>query len=314
MPERFKQVIETPNLNYLSDEGLYRRFDPEPLVQDYRTRKELAEEFRQRLDSPEFAEEMTKPSSGRYWNIAFEKMTYDSWRAVVDRHLTPDQSSMDGWIRVKEPAATIYMGMLARYLASKDPQYVQPSTDHAEYEDIIYRCGSNSEPLPGMALSLKNLLPRVAPDTELREVVGFRNQRREELLYLRRFVDEVQTKLSKCESQEEAKLVITQFQEQLELGAQTIQRVMKERGIRCVVGTLRTIFSAKSSAWLALLGGGAGTLGGDPMVAVVSGAAGYVAGGAIELANYVLDARVKNRVQQESPFSYLYSAKQEGII
>lgn len=314
VPKRFKQVIDTPDLRYLSDEGIYRRFDPKLLLQDYRMSENFAKEFRQRLDSPEFAEEMAKPSSGRYWNIALEKMNHDSWQDLVNRDLTSDQFSMDDWIRVKKPAATIYMGLLAHYLASKDPQYVQPSTDHVEYEDIIYRCGSHSEPFHGMALSFKNLLPRVSPDTELREVVEFRNQRREELLHFRNFVDEVQTKLSKCENKEEAKLVITQFQEQLELGASAIQRVMEERGIRSVVGTLRTIFTAKSPTWLALLGGGAGAVTGDPIITVVSSTAGYVAGATIELAHYVLDTRAKNREQKESPFSYLYCAEQEGII
>lgn len=314
VPERFKQVLETPGLKYLSDKGLYRRFDPEPLVEDQRTSEELAKEFIKRLDSPEFAEEMKKPSSERYWGIAFEKMTINCWEAVVDRELTPDRSYPDEWIRVKEPAAAIYMGMLARHLALKDPQYVQPSTDHAEYEDIIYRCGSHSVPLPGMALAVKNLLPRVSPETELRKVVDFKNQHHEELLHLRSIVDEVQGKLCKCESQEQAKLLITQFREQIELGVQAIQRVMKERGIRGIVGTLRTIFSAKSPAWLAVLGGGTATLVGGPLVAAVSAGAGYVAGAAIELANYVLDKRAQERGEQDLPFSYLYSAKQEGII
>jgi len=313
VPERFKEVVETPNLHYLSEEGLYRRFDPEPLLQEHPTCEKFAGEFRRRLDSPEFAEEMSKPRAERYWKIAFEKMSHDSWNDLFARGLTSDHFTVDNWIRVKEPAATIYMGLLARYLASMDIEHVQPSTDHAEYEDIIYRCGQRQEPLFGMALSLKSYLPRVAPETELNEVVAFRNLRREELLYFREFVDGVQIRLSNCESKEEAKLVITQFQEQLELGVRNIRSLMEERRIRSVVGTLRTIFTAKSPRWLALLAGGAGAAGG-PIVSAVSTAAGYVAGAAIELAQYVLDTQAKNRELQKSPFSYLYRAEQEGIV
>lgn len=86
---------------------------------------------------------MKKETSDRLWNIAIEKIAYSSYQELFDRNLTSDQFKMDGWIRVKEPAAKIYMGLLARYLAVLDDQHVQPSTDNAENEDIIYRCSTS---------------------------------------------------------------------------------------------------------------------------------------------------------------------------
>lgn len=164
-----------------------------------------------------------------------------------------------------------------------------------------------------MALTLNKLFPRVAPSTSLKKVVQFKKQRREELFQFRKLIDDTQARLAKCNNTEEAKLVIVQFREQLELGLNTIHRLMKERGMRSIVGSLRTIFTAKAPAWLALLGSGAGKMTGDPTIAIIAGTAGYVAGGAIELANYYLDARAKDREIQTNPYSYLYYANNTGI-
>jgi len=313
IPNRFQNILNTGILHYLSSEDLYRCFDPQQLLLRDDVNEQFARELESRLDTPEFAEEIAKSTSAYYWKIAFEKMGYDSWKKLSDRGLTPDEYNENSWIRVKKPAATIYMGLLARYLASADIEHVQPSTDHVEYEDIIYRCGQHQESLLGMSLTLKNHLPRVAPETELSEVVAFKRQRRDELLHFRKFVDETQKRLSNCESEEEAKLEITQFKEQLELGVRTIRDLMEERRIRSVVGTLRAIFTAKSPKWLAAFAGSVGIAGG-PIAGAVSSVAGYVAGAAIELAHYRLDMQARYRELRNNPFSLLYQAEQEGII
>jgi hypothetical protein len=312
VPEKYQDEIIKKDLRYLKDNGLYKPFDPEPLLEDNRINEELTKELTQRLNSPWFAEEIKKPASESIWKIALEKMAYPVWEEMHRRMLTPDDFT-NGWIGIKEPAAKIYMGLLTRFLASKDADVVQPSTDYEEFEDIIYRCRVQQESIPGMALTLKNLLPQVSPETELSKVVEFRNKRKEELLRFRSILDDVQKILTKCESKDDAKLVMIKFQEQLELISRTIHRVMKEQRIRGVVGTLRTILNTKAPSWLALFGASAGTVVGGPITGVITGFSGYAAGTAIELANYYLDARSKDNEQKELPCSYLYYAKKEKI-
>lgn len=315
VPHRMGRVLETPNLKYLLGEGIYKRFDPEPYLNDHNHAKNFTDEFVQRLDAPEFKAEMMRNDSGQYWSIAFEKMTYDAWTVLKDKDLALKESSMDGWVRVKKPAAIIYMGLLAKALASNDAEYVQPSTDNIDYEDIIYRCSAIQSPLPGIALSLKRLLPKVSADTSLQSVIEFRRSRGDELLRFRQLVDECQAKISKCESEDEAKLTLTQFMEKYELASSDMKRVMEEKGIRYTVGIMRAIFGAKSPAWLA--GGAAGLAGSlsfNPLVIAVAAVGGFVAGGSVEVANYLLDAKDKQRSLLESPFSYLYSAKVDKII
>src|SRR5260370_32980405 len=66
VPERFARSVVTRDLRYLSEEGIYRRFDPTTALKNYAASLELAEEFKQRLDSRDFATELAKHSSEKY--------------------------------------------------------------------------------------------------------------------------------------------------------------------------------------------------------------------------------------------------------
>ena len=258
---------------------------------------------------------MTLPTSGQYWNVAFEKMTGAAWQALKDRDLTLDRSSMDGWVRVKKPAAILYMGMLAKAVASSDVNYVQPSTDHVEYEDVIYRCSTGKQVLPGVALSLKGLMPQVSASTSLETIVEFKKHRHNELLRFRQTIDEFQTKIGNSESDDEAKLLLAQFKEKYELASSDLDRVMKERGVRYTLGLMRAIFSVKSPAWLSVVAGAlAGSPSLNPAAIAVTALGGFIAGGSVEVANYMLEAEDKQRSLLETPFSYLYSAKKAKIV
>ena len=314
VPSRMERVLETPDLKYLSDEGIYKRFDPGPYFYDAQQSGSFIDQFIQRLEAPEFEQEMTRPNSGQYWHLAFEKMNYSVWTELANRNLTPDRVDGDGWIRVKKPAAIIYMGLLAKALATSNAEYVQPSTDRIDYENIIYRCSASQTPLPGIAVSLKGLLPIVSADVPLQSIIQFKRKHFDELLRLRQTVDECQTKIEDAKSEDAAKLLLTQFKEQYQLASSDIDRVMKERGIRYTVGTMRAILGAKPTAWLgSVVGALAGSPSLNPVVIASTAVAGFVAGGSIEVASYMLDARDKERSLLASPFSYLYSAEKSHI-
>ena len=316
VPPTSKRVVDNnDSLKYLEDEGIFKRFDPEDMLQQYSIRDEFIQDFAERLNSVDFAAELTRDKSGEHWNIAIEKMATPIWELLFERKLTPDPVGTPQSVRVKRPAAIIYMGLLARYVSLAGEGAIQPSTDQSAYEDILYRCSTGGSPLPGMSLALYNVLPRTSADTELLDLVEFKKHRRDELLRLRVLIDDTQVKLSSCEDLAHAKLMIEQFKEHLELEYKTIERLMSERGIKSIVGTLRAIFSAKSPAWAAgaATGAAGGLFGGLP-VAAVSARCGFVAGGLIELAHYGLEIKNTNRCVLEHPLSYLYSAKMEGIV
>ncbi|MCE5314025.1 MAG: DUF6236 family protein [Armatimonadota bacterium] len=315
VPERLMRMVETTDLRYLADEDIYRAFDPESALRKHYLIHEFEQDFVRRLDSPQFGEEQNRPGADQTWPVAFEKMTHNCLDALKKRQLATDKDCPGGWIRVQKTAAIIYMGLLADYLATNSSGLVLASTDNAEYEDIVYRSRKDTASIRGLALLLKDALPSVAPETELREVVEFRRQRRDELLRLRSLVDEAQLKLSKCEDTKDAKYLVEQFRDQLEIGLNDISRTIKENGLQMVVGSLRAIFALKSPAWLmgVAFGFRESKLGGLP-VAMISSACGFAAGATIELAQYGIEMREKKREIQEHPLSYLYSAKKSGII
>lgn len=46
VPERFKHIVKSEHMDYLLDEGLYRRFDPEMLFKNEQNGSELAKDFK----------------------------------------------------------------------------------------------------------------------------------------------------------------------------------------------------------------------------------------------------------------------------
>jgi hypothetical protein len=315
VPENFfKEVAENKTIRYLSDEGIYKRFEPREVIQDYTIADNMHQDLVRRLDSQEFSVIKRKTNDNELFSIEFDKMFYSAWEELRERNLT--DSDFDGSpILLKMPAALLYMGVLAKYLSIKNiDDYVQPSTSLELYEDLVFKGSSDMSSIDSIAMTLKRIIPKVHEDTSVRKIIEFKQQRRDELLMFRALLNDIQESLSQCSSQEDAIYQITKCKEQIEIGVSTIRRQLSENKIKNFVGTLRTIFSVKSPAWLGMLaGGGVGAptaLAGNTGVAIASTTLGLMAGAAIEIANYRVGAQEKiASLKRESPYSYLYFAQ-----
>lgn len=316
--EYFGEVAKNETIGYLYEAGIYKRFEPRNVTRDYTITEQLHQDFRNRLDSQEFSIVSRKAPTKETFTIEFDKMFYEAWHELRTRNLT--DSDFDGRpIVLRMPAAVLYMGLLAKYLSEADYEdYVQPSTNLALYEDLVFKGDKDKPSVNGVALILKRIVPKVYGNTRVQDIMAFKQRRRDELLMFRTLIDEIQDALSKCSSKEEAIHSVTRYREKIETGVSTIRRQMSESKIRTVVGTLRTIFSSKSPAWWGLLAGtGVATptaLSGHIGGALVSVSIGLVAGAAIEVTNYRLEAREKRvLLEKSSPYSYLYLAQTAGL-
>jgi hypothetical protein len=315
VPEKyFEEVAENDTIRYLCDEGIYKRFEPRGVIQDYEIAENMRQELVSRLDSQEFSAIKKKSNDDEMFSIEFDKMFYPAWEEFRARDLT--DSDFNGHsILLKMPAALLYMGLLAKYLSSANTEdYVQPSTSLELYEDLVFKGDNNISSIDSIAMTLKKIIPKVHDDTSVRKIIEFKRQRRDELLMF-----DIQQGLSKCSSQDDAIREITNYKEQIELGVSTIRRQLSENKIKSFVGTLRTIFSVESPAWLPMLaGGGIGAptaLAGSTGVAIASASLGFIAGAAIEIASYLIGAQEKTvSLEKGSAYSYLYLAETAGLI
>lgn len=318
VPERFwNDVFEDDTIKYLIDEDVYNAFDPYEAINSV-AGNNMFQEFADRLDSKEFIAINNKLDDGKMFSIECDKISYPIWELLKERELI--DSDFDNQILLKRTIAMLYMGVLAKYIAiSNSRDHVLPSTNSELCEDLIFRANSNIPSIDSIALTLKEIIPKVHKDTSINKIIEFKKQRRDELLRFRMLIDDIHESLGNCTSTQEAQHEITKYKEQIELGVNTIRRQLSENKINNFVGTLRTIFSAKSPAWLGMFaGGGVGVssaLAGNPGAAIISTSLGIIAGAAIELANYKLGVKGKTTaLEKESPYSYLYFAQSEGFI
>lgn len=318
VPERFQKelVEESPVIRDLLQSELYRFFDPRQASENVVMGTPFIADMTSRLDSDQFCFEMEKQDSNEYMNIAIEKMNYDCWKLLLKRGLTQTEKyNKTGWIPVKKPAAIIYMGLLAQYIADNDYNYVRASTDRAEYENAIYR-GNASDGVMGLHIALKGLIPRVAEDTPLNRVIHFRNDHYSDLLRFRMALDKIQMELKNCSDNINlCKQIVAYYQDDIELGLAQIKRSMDEYKIRSALGTMRALFNLKTPAVIgAAIGVGAMSNGSSLSDALVPSVLLFAAGACVELAQCLIDIEDKKRLANEQPYSYLYYAQTESII
>ena len=316
VPERMKKVLNTPNIRYLMDEDCYRRFEPAPAFGQIQGASTFEAELTNRLDSPAFAQALANDSGGQLWSVAFEKMTQQAWEILAARNLTADKHFTTSWLRVRRPAAIVYMGLLADRIAQSDENsYIKPSTDQELYEDLVFRGTDLATSLQAVSLKMQNLLPKAAPDTELRTLLEFKATRQDELAQFKSLISEYQVRIASCPDKQSAGLLLDDFKFKIESSSTTIQRLLAESRINSIIGTVRMIFISGGATWLADIG--ANALGAPPhdhTTAVICTSLGLVAGASIEFAAYRMDTNGRRQALKDSPCSYLYYASKEGII
>lgn len=116
--EYFAEVCRNETIAYLKEAGVYERFEPRDVTQDYRISTQFHEDFSNRLDSEEFLAVSSRSGNEKTFAIEFDKMFYEAWRDLRERNLT--SSDFDGSpIVLRMPVALLYMGLLAKYLRTK---------------------------------------------------------------------------------------------------------------------------------------------------------------------------------------------------
>lgn len=312
VPHRMERVLDNPNIKYLLDEGCYRRFEPEPAFNTVSREQTFEKELAGRLDSPEFSAALTSNTSGQMWDVAFEKINQATWQVLAERQLTKTRHFSASWLSIRRPAAIVYMGLLAERLARTDADnFVKPSTDQELYEDLVFRGTGLTASLNGMSLKMLNLLPKAAPNTELRTLLDFKAKRQQELTQFKHIIHQCQIQIASCPNKQTAKLALDDFRQELEAYSNTIHRLLGEKRIQSVVGTLRMIFNIGGPTWLTNLQ--ATAMGLAPAVISSCTGLGMLAGASIEVAAYKIESNQRRQAFKDTPCSYLYYAEKEGI-
>jgi hypothetical protein len=311
VPQGMERLLERSyDIEILQREGLYKIYRPDDYVQ---TNKKLAEEFETTLEN-ELAMDIL-PRGG----LPGRQYHHDSW--VYEAKIYPDlvSSLIDKSIAIRKgkkvympsSASILYMSLLAKHMANDDLEAIAtPSTD--DYVNLRFAFPNLREDtrIGVMDFSLQNVLPVPIANTKIVDILKFKERRKDELLQFRQTIYQYQDKLKQVKNPIEIRDLNSRFAEKIQIEVSNLGKAFKGDDIHFFFGSLKNLLAVETPAMLVAYA----IQFPDPVKVNIS-IAGAVISGAISLGEYLLDSRNKeNERLAQNSFSYLFLAKEEGII
>jgi hypothetical protein len=322
------------DIELLMDEGLFRPIHPGQLLRNptsWQAVDDMTEEFISIVKSEHFkrilqrrkislsrihAEKITKSRLvGKGSRVHLDK-TND--RIIMflreERLAIPNKSSWQ-WFQVESVTALLYMSLLAKYIAAADTHHTVIGTDLQVYEKLNFRQTRYGEGIGIINCNFNGLIPSPAKTTSMKDIVKFKRKRKANLMAFRRFLLDIQTKLSAATTNEEVKEILVSAQEHLKKGLKDLNDVFKDSKLDMVVKSVKSIINVQSSTVVtgaALLLNEQYKVTGLPDLVKASAIA---AAGIIDITSGYLEARNQRReFERSSPFSYLYHAQRARVV
>lgn len=119
------------------------------------------------------------------------------------------------WFRVEGTTALLYMSLLAKYIAATDKQHTVVGTELRIYEKLNFQQAAHGDGISIVNCNFKGLIPSPARTASMNDIIKFKRKRHDNLISFRRFLLDVQSKLSAATSNEEVKGILISAQEDL---------------------------------------------------------------------------------------------------
>ena len=157
------------------------------------------------------------------------------------------------WLEMDRKAGLLYMCLLAKYMAddlSHHNQIITPGTDYGAYRDLILQNLDYSRDLPGLSLSLNNLLPVPRSDLPLKDILIFKKKRENELLAFRQIIYEFQDSITLVRDARDLQEQVARFSEKLKLEIYNLDRILTSDKIPYLMGALESVLKIDSPSIL----------------------------------------------------------------
>lgn len=228
-------------------------------------------------------------------------------KLLSDNHLIDDYG-FDGWMEIDSNVAEIYMQTLAEYTAKSSCQEMVIGTDKRSNQEELYCRLPSSLPQVCYSLQLENCFPQPRMDTSYEDILAFKESRKQELQHFRILLRDLEKTLSNCQSAQEIKFAEESFREQWQVGIADMEKMYKDCGIACVLGSIRSLIDVPVVSEIIKERIGH-TL--SPLASAI------ILGGAamINIAPKILDYKNKiNEQKRNSGFLYILEGQKESII
>lgn len=241
------------------------------------------------------------------YTLYAEKLSYEITDFLCEKNLLK-RGNM-GVMTVEKNSAIIYMSMLADYLASINNDLVIPSTDDQEFEKLTFQLADKK--VLTHRLQLDNCLPTPSPDTDIKDIIKFKKDRKLELLQFRTMLDSVEAEINKAEDDREKKLKLVQFQEKIQKELLEIKKILGDSKLEFILNGVSSLLDFKQKEVVGTVSSlglvGAGVVTSLPLIGL--------GGGALLLTGTLISSYKKiNRQVQANSTSYIYYAQKAGLL
>jgi hypothetical protein len=304
----YRRKTYTADVDLLSSEGVFKEIAPEHLLDRYDVASQFLEEFESAVTSESFQRLLPPPRARKFrGRVHHTKINFQTMDFLAREKLTqsPDSSGYVGhgrWVPIEVNTALLYMSLLAKHLAYVDTDTTVTGTDREEYLRLSYAPKSGEGQIACIDIRFNNILPVPREDVPLDKILRFKQDRDVDLIGFRKLMDDFYSRLSKAPDEAAAKLVLTQFREQIQKGISDLTDQLKDARIATVAGSVTTLSRPLGEGLVeSILTGG---------ILSVPLLVGKAIGGLIELIPNLIGARNERRTElRHSPFAYLYHAE-----
>ncbi len=303
------------DIEFLKNEGEFRPIRPESLITHQAKLEDFEEEFNSILYSQRFKNALLPTNNLKLdCLIHRNKISKKIYYLLEKQGLAKDTGDPD-WYSCDEQTAHLYMGILAKYLAKIDVDFMVPGTDRSEFQDLNFQAISKEHSFICFTTEFQNIFPVPAENVSLTNIITFKRKRREELLNFRNVIDGFKSDLGEVKDNSDLKYILVKHKELIEKNCLTLQRIFKDSAITTTGGVIKNLLNIKSPTFLTTIGAAAGKVTKLADMPLEWIGLGMGAMGIIQVGTYLIDKSNERKGKMlDSSYSYVFSAKTEGII
>jgi hypothetical protein len=246
-------------------------------------------------------------------NTSDYEMFKNKFTGKIVQYLSDKQLLEDrpwGEVAVEKNAAAIYLGMLADYLARiNNENLIIPSTDEQEFEKLTYQIADNK--VLTHRIQLDKCLPTLSPNVTIKDIVKFKNKRKQELQQFREVLDNIELEIKASGDDQERKLKMVKFAEKVQKEILEIKKLLGDSKLDFVLNGLSSLLDFKQKEVVGTISGlsivGAGVITSLPLI-------GLGAGTVLLAGTLISSFRKINRLVAANSSSYIYYAQKVGIL
>lgn len=304
----------SPDLLFLQRLGVYEAIYPQDLFSSQYS-NDFCKTILRRISDYEYrtvhesfwSREKTMIHRGKlHAEVIYELIYNNKLTPWVSAHLIekehPDFYNYDKWMEMDAQIARIYMRTLAEFSIKCSPKDIILGTDKPRENQEIYCYATPQIDNQCCCLNIIDCLPQPSLETSFEDILEFKSRRRDELKVFRDKIQELEENIYRSRSIEEIKHYEHRFVESWQIYHRDYCKVLRDSRINFVLGNLGTIIAIPYVGELL-----AEHIGQDFSNVIQTSV------GLLQMGINYIDYRNKINPKTDGGFSYIISAREEGL-